>query len=325
MFESHPALVGDVSYPVIAVKSNGIVIGKNSAAKTKLGGIRLSSDISRLPRDVGYGISLIGNFEYKNALKFCADVPGGQIFIYLFPPRLQSDDFEDIAKNIGVLSPKDVADHAHGEYDRLYSEIGAAFSNFDRRACQSGDIADGTKLVELCSNKLSSGFRALGGRATVSCSESFGFQRYFVLNVSSFLAAIMEQAYIAMRASRSGSCEVTCDYDERSGEISVTALSKTAIPDIPESSAGEVIRNIVPECEIDVWLDEKLSMSPKPSTVRIRNGLFEMRSYLTAKVPKTPVLHSALRGSLSSKVAKAYAVFSSKAKAYALLLSKNAQ
>ncbi|MBQ0126019.1 MAG: hypothetical protein KBS59_06850, partial [Clostridiales bacterium] len=76
---------------------------------------------------------------------------------------------------------------------------------------------------------------------------------------------------------------------------------------------------------IDVWLDEKLSMSPNPSTVRITNGLFEMRSYLMAKVPKTPVLHSALRGSLSSKVAKAYAVFSSKAKAYALLLSENAQ
>ena len=280
-------------FPVICLSSDGRVAAKNRAAYTYLPKIRMKSSLSRKA-----SFSECGNAKLQDAdspFKYAVCVPlnvnGETVRICLFLPSAQSGEFYENAKTPDAARLLEIIKRERESIEprRIYSEMAEAFSAFDRENVD-GSPTDVAKTAEILDKLFSSGFRALGCRATVRCSDAVKAERFFKLNFFAFVYSVMTAAYVAMRLSDRGTAEVTVDCGDTDGYLSVTSSSRTNAQ-MPKSvsCAEDAVASLVPEYAIEMTADRELSTCRAPKKCSIKDGLFKLSIPVRADTRPTPL------------------------------------
>ena len=266
-------------FPVICLSENGSVTAKNRAAYTYLKSIRMKNSLSLKASFSECGNMMLkdANVPFRYAVSFPVAVGGETMRIFLFLPSVQSGEmFEKNEKIDEKLIFEAIGrGNAAAEPRRIYAEMAEAFSSFDRSDALNGSVTDVPRVAEILDKKLSSGFRALGYRATVGCTDDLTGQKYYKLNLSALVYSVLTAAYIAMRLSQKGTADVTVDYDERIDCIYVTSRSRTAAT-MPEGvkCAEDAIAALVPEYAIEMIAEKALFPERMEKNCSINGGLF---------------------------------------------------
>lgn len=267
------------AFPVICLSPDGRVAAKNRAAYTYLKSIRMKNSLSSKASFSECGNLMLTDAEasFRYAVLFPVAVGGETVRIFMFLPLAQSGEmFEKDEKIDAKLIFDEIGrGNAAAEPQRVYAEMAWAFSAFDRDSAINGSTTDVVKTADILNKKLSSGFRALGYRATVGCTDDTMRQKYFKLNFNAFVYSVLTAAYVAMRLSQKGTAEVTVDYDERIDCILVTSRSRTEAT-MPQGvkCAEDAVAKLVPEYAIEMMIDKKLSPNRMEKKCSIRDGLF---------------------------------------------------
>ena len=287
------------AFPVIATDESGTVIAKNRAAYTYLKSIRIKSSLSEKASFFDNGALTLsrGDMPFRRAVGVPVGVGGKTVTIFLFLPSAQSGNgFEtfDAARVFDIIKSGREA----GDARRLYSEMAEAFAAFDRDGTDGGETTDVPRTAEILNKRFSSGFRALGCRAAVSCTDGVICQRFFKLNFHAFVYSVLTAAYVAMRLSQSGAADVVIDYDEDARRLYVTSSSRTSAK-MPRGAkcAEDAVSALVPEFAVEMTADRELSPERAAKKCTIKDGVF------TFSIPvKVDVRATALRsrGSLYS-------------------------
>lgn len=266
-------------FPVICLSENGRVTAKNRAAYTYLKSIRMKNSLFPKASFSECGNLMLKDAEspFRYAVSFPVAVGGKTVNILLFLPSAQSGEmFEKDEKIDAKLIFEAIRrGNAAAEPRRVYAEMAEAFSSFDRGDASNGSTTDVPRAAEILDKKLSSGFRALGYRATVRCTEELAAQRYYKLNLSALVYSVLTAAYVAMRLTQKGTAEVTVDYDERIDCIFVTSRSRTAAT-MPKDvkCAEDAIAALVPEYAIEMIVEKSLFPELIEKKCAIKDGLF---------------------------------------------------
>ena len=306
-------------FPVICLSENGSVTAKNRAAYTYLKSIRMKNSL--FPKasfsECGNMMLTDADAPFRYAVSFPVAVGGKTVNILLFLPSAQSGEmFEKDEKIDAKLIFEAIGrGNAAAEPGRVYAEMAEAFSSFDRGGVVNGSTTDVPRVAEILDKKLSSGFRALGYRATVGCTDELAAQKYYKLNLSALVYSVLTAAYVAMRLSRKGTAEVTVDYDERIDFIYVTSRSRTAAT-MPEGvkCAEDAIAALVPEYAIEMMADKMLSPERMEKKCSIKDGLFTFTIPLKVDTCGTTMRSHASLYSLEDIVGKMFDDFRSGAK-----------
>lgn len=306
-------------FPVICLSENGSVTAKNRAAYTYLKSIRMKNSL--FPKasfsECGNMMLTDADAPFRYAVSFPVAVGGKTVNILLFLPSAQSGEmFEKDEKIDAKLIFEAIGrGNAAAEPGRVYAEMAEAFSSFDRGGVVNGSTTDVPRVAEILDKKLSSGFRALGYRATVGCTDELAAQKYYKLNLSALVYSVLTAAYVAMRLSRKGTAEVTVDYDERIDFIYVTSRSRTAAA-MPEGvkCAEDAIAALVPEYAIEMMADKMLSPERMEKKCSIKDGLFTFTIPLKVDTCGTTMRSHASLYSLEDIVGKMFDDFGSGAK-----------
>lgn len=267
------------AFPVICLSEDGRVTAKNRAAYTYLKSIRMKNSL--FPKasfsECGNMMLKDANVPFRYAVSFPVAVGGETMRIFLFLPSVQSGEmFEKNEKIDEKLIFEAIGrGNAAAEPRRIYAEMAEAFSSFDRSDALNGSTTDVPRVAEILDKKLSSGFRALGYRATVGCTDDLTGQKYFKLNFNAFVYSVLTAAYVAMRLSQNGTAAVTVDYDERIDYIFVTSRAKTSskMP-IGAKCAEDAIAALVPEYAIEMIAEKALFPERMEKHCSINGGLF---------------------------------------------------
>ena len=287
------------AFPVICLSPDGRVAAKNRAAYTYLPKIRMKSSLFPKASFSKSGNAMLGDATLTFRYAVCVPIVshGETVRILLFLPSAQSGEFFDGDENCDAERIIEMIKSGRGtaEPRRLYSEIAEAFSALDRESTSYSSATDVTKTAEILNKRLSSGFRALGYRATVNVTDSVKNQRYFKLNFYAFVYSVLTAAYVAMRLSQSGAADVTIDYDGESEHVIVTSTSRTAAK-MPTGArcAEDAVAELVPEYAIEMMADKALSPDHTPKKCSIKGGLF------TLSIPvKADTRHAEMRSRAS--------------------------
>ena len=179
------------AFPVICLSEDGCVTAKNRAAYTYLKSIRMKNSL--FPKA---SFSKCGNImltdagaPFRYAVSFPVSVGSETVKILLFLPSAQSGEMFEKDEKLDMKSIFDALGRGNTKTapQRVYAEVAEAFSAFDRDYAMSGSTTDIVKTAMLLDNKLSKGFRALGHRATVGCTDDLMGQKYFKLNFNAFV------------------------------------------------------------------------------------------------------------------------------------------
>ena len=312
------------AFPVIAADESGTVIAKNRAAYTYLKSIRIKSSLSVKASFFDNGVLTLtgGDQPFRHAVGVPVGAGGKTVTIFLFLPSAQSGngfDPGDAARIFDII--KSVRETAGTS--RIYSEIAEAFAAFDRENAEGGETTDVPKTAEILNRRFSSGFRALGYRATITCTDGTVRQRYFKLNFHAFVYSVLTAAYVAMRLSSSGAAEVVVDYDEDARRLFVTSSSRTSAK-MPRGvrCAEDAVSALVPEFAVEMTADRDFSPERAPKKCMIKNGVFEFS--IPVKVDtRATVLRS--KRSLSSPSVKVRRILDSFAAHARKILKQNAR
>ncbi len=307
-------------FPVICLSENGSVTAKNRAAYTYLKSIRMKNSLFPKASFSECGNMMLKDADapFRYAVSFPVAVGGKTVNILLFLPSAQSGKmFEKDEKIDAKLIFEAIGrGNAAAEPGRVYAEMAEAFSSFDRGCVVNGSTTDVPRVAEILDKKLSSGFRALGYRATVGCTDELAAQKYYKLNLSALVYSVLTAAYVAMRLSRKGTAEVTVDYDERIDFIYVTSRSRTAAT-MPEGvkCAEDAIAALVPEYAIEMNVEKALSPERMEKKCSIKDGLFTFTIPLKVDTCGTTMSSHASLYSLEDIIGKMFDDFGSGAKA----------
>ncbi|MBO4429426.1 MAG: hypothetical protein J5832_05680 [Clostridia bacterium] len=281
--------------PVIVVDENGRIAGKNLAAYKYIPKLRLGLRLQNIAdlSDDGTVTLRCDSSTFKRALAI--DLDGGKT-LYVFTTKLQNGNDGGEKSDVCKLTLNEALGKSDrvGKPHRLYREIADAFGHFDPTLCGTAEYCDIDGVFKLVERRLSSGFRSLGYSARLSLTESAKAQRFFTVNVSSLVYAVMRCAYIAMRLSQNGSAEVTVDFDETAEELVVSASAKTdkALPRGTFDAYG-AISYLVPETAIEMKIDGALQSGVmSKARYALRDGLFTLDVPMAAKPYSALVLHA---------------------------------
>ena len=280
--------------PIVVVDEDGRIAGKNLAAYRYIPKLRLGLRLQKIAdfSDDGTITLKCESPTFKRALAISV----GDKTLYVFPTKLQNGDFDADKDVIHKLTLKEAVGNGNhvGKPNRLYKEIADAFGHFDPKPCMVAEHCDMNGVVRTLEKRLSSGFRSLGYCTRLSLTESAKAQRFFTVNICSFVYAVMRCAYIAMRLSKNGSAEVTIDFDETSEELIVSASAKTD-KTLPRGNLDvyDAISYSVPETTVEMKIDGALSRGVmSKASCTLRDGLFTLDVPIAAKPYTELVLHA---------------------------------
>lgn len=269
------------SFPIIATDEYGKITAKNRAAYSHLPKIRVKSSLCNKASFLRNGDIVLSDTSspFRYAVCLPTDTLSGLMKIYMFLPSLQNENARRDAESIDAERIFDIIKSRRNDAlpVRVYSEIVAAFAAFDRGSSENGVVSDVAESAAILDKKLSSGFRALGYRASVTCTGEIVAQRYFKLNLYSFVYSVLTAAYIAMRLSKNGAADVVVDYNGITETINITATSKTdAKCPVDTRSAEDAIAFLVPELAVEMAIDKEFSIGAVPKTCTIHDSTLKL-------------------------------------------------
>ena len=269
------------SFPIIAADADGKISAKNRAAYSHLPKIRVKSSLCNKASFLRNGSILLNDASapFKYAVCLPIETLSGIKKIYMFLPSLQNENARHDTEIIDAERLFEIIKSRRIEVlpVRMYSEIVAAFAAFDRGSSENGIVSDVAESAALLDKKLSSGFRALGYRASVTCTGEIVAQRYFKLNLYSFVYSVLTAAYIAMRLSKNGAADVVVDYDGITEMINITATAKTDVKyPVDSRSAEDAIAFLVPELAVEMAIDKEFSLGAVPKTCSIHDSTLKL-------------------------------------------------
>lgn len=246
-------------FPVFVVDSAGAVIFKNCHCARYLPEIRRGAKIFRhikdKSRDIFSDECCFVEFDcsspYFRAFVSRKQINGENYILFIFPSRMQFDDYAEIAEAIkgdfggdAMTLFTESLNAADGNTSgRLYGEV----LNFTRKYCDGWsfkpEVCDIESIIKPLVTRLGGAFRALGIRINGEIDENVSHNKSCTLRPLDFVFCLCRLVYAAARCSNNKALTVRTSYLEETNEISVCI--KTRSPVI--ITRGDICE-LAPEC-----------------------------------------------------------------------------
>ncbi|MCQ2435867.1 MAG: hypothetical protein MJ101_03075 [Clostridia bacterium] len=250
-------------FPVIIADSDGIIIYKNKIARRFLPTVRRGMRYDKfLLLDDQYQCvtTKVPYCAYTRALTEIVRSDDSDLRMFLFPMFMQLNDYRESARLI-YSNMESVFELFNDEkvttypIARLSEELLNTFKLFAKVNDENRATIDMCDVIRQVNDHLSSGYRALGYRATVEASHSVEEERYFRINPRSLFHAMMFAAYVGMRISSNGSALIVCKYDSLKSILYFDTMTR-----IPIENVGKSIAELVPECTVEIEILKRMKL-----------------------------------------------------------------
>ena len=249
------------SFPVLVVDKNGIVTGKNAAAKSSMNGLRVGTSV------FGKAIVRENNmlfFDNQPIFKKGILVTIGKWCerkLVLFPMVLQHGDGTDNAEKLAGLDPNSIFDGIEDSEksgcDRLYKTLTDIFVYSTNAVMGSSNPCDVYDVSTRFSSKISGGAGLLGKRGKVEISDDVQRIKIFSIDERVFDDVLALGTYASLMRSEKGTVEIYVGCDEKAGEVIVRFTTRLA-PEMANLRGMFNMSKIFPECAAELYIAKAL-------------------------------------------------------------------